>query len=122
MSTQFEENQKFNQWWLWAVLFFSFILPITPEINNPPASYLLVMIFTLLFIYSMKLRVCVNNKGIYYQFFPFHIKLQHIKSEDIKSIEAVKYSPIRDYGGWGIRHGFKGKCYNVKGNLGVNVF
>ena len=29
------------------------------------------------------------------------------------------YNPIRDYGGWGIRWGTKGKAYNVSGNRGL---
>jgi len=33
---------------------------------------------------------------------------------------AVKtYSPILDYGRWGIRYGWRGKAYNVSGNRGV---
>ena len=26
------------------------------------------------------------------------------------------YKPILEYGGWGIKHGFKGKAYNVMEN------
>jgi hypothetical protein len=37
----------------------------------------------------------------------------------VKAIKVVKYSPLRDYGGWGIRIGVKGNAFNVKGNLGV---
>ena len=29
------------------------------------------------------------------------------------------YSPIRDCGGWGVRHYKSGKAYNVSGNRGV---
>ena len=35
---------------------------------------------------------------------------------------AMKYKPISQYGGWGIKYGFNGKAYNVSGNLGVKVF
>ena len=122
MNCLFEETQKFTQWWLWVVLGLSFLLPITPDINNTPFSYFLVMIITVVFVNSMKLRICVNSKGLNYQFFPFHFKKKHIKTEDIKYVESLKYSPIMDYGGWGIRYRFKGKCYNVKGNYGVKVF
>ena len=38
-------------------------------------------------------------------------------------MEAIKYNPIIDYGGWGIKHSYIGKVYNVSGNFGVkNIF
>ena len=42
--------------------------------------------------------------------FPFH---------SIQKVEAVTYSPIMEYGGWGLRYGRKGKAYNVSGNKAV---
>jgi hypothetical protein len=53
------------------------------------------------------------------RFFPFHRRPRVIDLENIESVEAVRYSPLRDYGGWGIRHGSAGKAYNVSGNQGV---
>ena len=41
---------------------------------------------------------------------------------EIKSAKAVKYNPILDYGGWGIRYRFKTKAYNIKGNKGVRIY
>ena len=33
-----------------------------------------------------------------------------------------KYSPLREYGGWGVRGSFgKNKAYNVKGNQGIQI-
>ena len=37
----------------------------------------------------------------------------------IHEAHAITYSPLKDYGGWGIRYGRKGKAYNVSGNKGV---
>jgi len=34
---------------------------------------------------------------------------------------VLTYSPISDYGGWGIRYGSIGKAYNVSGNRGVQL-
>jgi len=39
----------------------------------------------------------------------------------IDNAEPVTYSPLKDYGGWGIRYGAKGKAYNVSGNQGVVI-
>ena len=64
----------------------------------------------------------LSNKGLQYQFFPFHLKSYTIKLDEITSFEELTYSPIKDYGGWGIRYGFKGKAYNVSGNRGVKIY
>ena len=46
---------------------------------------------------------------------------RRIPLEDLKSVEARTYSPIREYGGWGFRYGRSGKAYNVMGNRGVQL-
>ena len=120
MSFLFEENQKFTQWWVWLILLSPlFIVAATKNIISYEG-----LILSLIFVvfYFLELRVKVSKQGIQYQFFPFHLKSYFIKIEEIENIEAIKYKPLGDYGGWGIRYGFKGKCYNVKGNLGVKVF
>ena len=115
----FEENQKFTQWWVWILLLWvSYSLVIS--INNS-VSLLIALLIPILF-YLLELRVTVTKEGLHYRFFPFHYKSYCIKINEIERIEALKYKPLGDYGGWGIRYGFKGKCYNVKGNLGVKVF
>ena len=85
-------------------------------------SELLISLLIPVLFYLLELRIKVTKEGLHYQFFPFHFKLYIIKTNNIEKIEALKYRPLMDYGGWGIRYGFKGKCYNVKGNLGVKVF
>ncbi len=38
----------------------------------------------------------------------------------LRSYRAVKFSPIVDFGGWGVRRGRRGVgCYNTRGNRGV---
>ena len=82
----------------------------------------MIFIVIIILFYLIELRVSINSQGIHYQFFPFHLKSYIIKNNEIEKIEALKYRPLSDYGGWGIRDAYKGKCYNVKGNLGVKVF
>ncbi len=120
-KVEFFERQKFTQWWLWMILFISLALPIAADVQNTPILFFIIAFLILLLVYLMQLRVSVNSDGIYYQFFPFHLKVYHIKTADIEKIQAVTYSPIKDYGGWGIRRVYKGKAYNIKGNKGVRV-
>lgn len=123
MEVLFNENQKFSQWWLWLILFSLPVFAVYPfDVNNLNLSYIFVSIAILVFFYFLELRVFITEEGLYYQFFPIHIKKHVIKFSEIKKIEAVKYRPIIDYGGWGIKHGFNGKAYNVSGNFGIKIY
>lgn len=116
MNCLFEEKQKFTQWWVWTPLF------LTLFVLDKNTYTVLIGGLIILFFYLLELRIKVTEEALYYQFFPLHLKPFSIKKKEIEKIESLKYRPLGDYGGWGIRYGFKGKCYNVKGNLGVKVF
>jgi hypothetical protein len=123
MKYLFEENQKFTQWWLWVILLSFPIMSFGPfDENEINLNYVLIGFILPLIFYLFELRIKVSNKGLYYQFFPFHFKSYTIDIEDIESIKAMEYSPLKEYGGWGIKYGFKGKAYNVSGNKGVKIF
>lgn len=122
MNYIFEENQRFTQWWLWVILLSFPIIAFGP-FDEKDINYNHVLIgFALpVFFYLLQLRIKVNSEGLHYQFFPFHLKYHTIKIEEIVKVEALQYNPLAEYGGWGIRYGFKGKAYNTRGNLGVKV-
>ena len=123
----FKEKQKFTQKWLCLILI---ILPLLITISpidlssDPKLSYLIILmsLSPMILFYFIELRVMLSNKGLQYQFFPFHLKSYTIKLDEITSFEELTYSPIKDYGGWGIRYWFKGKAYNVSGNKGVKIY
>jgi hypothetical protein len=81
-------------------------------------SFMILLGCFLIFIFlCMRLVVTVNRKGLHMRYVPF-VK-RRISFMDIAGCEAKTYSPLRDYGGWGIRRGKKGRAYNVRGNRGV---
>ena len=122
MKYLFEENQKFTQWWLWVILLSFPIMSVGPFDENEINGYhVLIGLAIPLLFYLIELRIKVNEDGLHYQFFPFHIKSHTIKLEDIEKFKATEYSPLKEYGGWGIKYGFKGKAYNVSGNKGVKI-
>ena len=122
MSILFEEKQKFNQWWLWVILLSFPIVSVGPfDDNEINVYYVLIGLAIPLLFYLFELRIKVNANGLHYQFFPFHLKFHTIKMDKIESFKAMEYSPLKEYGGWGIKYGFKGKAYNVSGNKGVKV-
>ena len=73
------------------------------------------------FLYRTGLDVQLSSEAIHLRFWPFHFKPRTFYFSDIDNAEAVTYSPLKDYGGWGIRYGAKGKAYNVSGNQGVVI-
>ena len=122
MGALFEEKQKFTQWWLWVILLSFPIISVGPfDDNEINVYYVLIGLAIPLLFYLFELRIKVNEDGLHYQFSPFHLKFHTIKMDEIESFKAMEYSPLKEYGGWGIRYGFKGKAYNVSGNLGVKV-
>ena len=133
MKAEYSETQQFRQTWIWILLAFIiglvwhlFIQQIifgNPLGNNPAPDSVMWIIWILfgigmpIFMHTMKLTVEVGSEGIMIRFFPLHSR--YVSFDDLKTLEAVKYNPIRDYGGWGLRWGRKGTAYNVSGNRGV---
>jgi len=131
----FREIQHFRQWWLWllilgisGVTLYAMVQQLilgTPFGDNPASDTVLIVIVIIfgfifpVFFYIVNLTTEVRDDGLYYRFFPLHLTFRRISWEDIKSCEARTYSPLREYGGWGIRWGAKGKAYNIAGNRGV---
>jgi hypothetical protein len=133
----FRETQYFRQLWIWALVMFISLLSLYGAVqqvvfgeqfgNNPAPDVALVVIAVIfglglpVFLYTANLTTEVRDDGLYFRFFPFHLSFRKIGPEDISDFEAQTYRPIRDYGGWGIRFGRKGRAYNVRGNRGVQL-
>lgn len=74
-----------------------------------------LLILALLFIAS--LTVTIDADKITVQFFPFHLKPVEYAIEDISEIRIVKYNPLGQFGGWGIRFNMsREKIFSVSGN------
>ncbi|MFC1945520.1 DUF6141 family protein [Chloroflexota bacterium] len=136
-NSNFHEIQRFRQLWLWviilgvsAVSIYSFIQQIGLGVpfGNSPAPDGAVPVILITFgiglpwvFYKANLTIEVRPDGLYYRYSPFLLKTRMIPLEDIASFKAHQYSPIKDYGGWGIKYGRTGKAYNVSGNRGVLI-
>lgn len=126
----FQETQKFNQWWIWTILLvcvaFS-IMPIYKAIqsgsgltNDQWIGIVIISVIIILFFF-MELKTTVKEDGIYVKFLPFIWREKFIPKEEISNLEIKTYSPLLEYGGWGIRLGMNGWAYNIKGNIGMLV-
>lgn len=133
----YQEVQQFRQPWFWII-----ILPISAlflygmikqllfgiPFGSNPGSDIFLLIFGIVFglllpflFYRARLITEVRQNGIYVRFFPFHFSFQKIAFDELKGHQVLTYRPIKEYGGWGIRYGSKGKAYNVSGNRGVQL-
>ncbi len=143
----FREEQRFSNVWLYVFVVIVFTIAMAPTVialhgqlvlgipdGEDPSSNeaLLVLLFVLLVMFvlalllfnKMKLVTEVKNEGFFYKYPPFIIKFKVIRKEEIEKYEVRKYSPIREYSGWGIRYswGKSGRAYNVKGNIGLQLY
>ena len=133
-ETFYSEKQRFRQLWLWmAVLIFpaGSLWALFQQIivvslfggnhESIPMLFLLVMIgvVIILFMYTTGLDTEVIEEGLRIRFWPFHLNWLLLPFVEIQKAKAVTYRPMKEYGGWGIRYGRKGKAYNVSGNKGV---
>jgi hypothetical protein len=132
----FKEEQRFTQIWIWMLLIALsglWVWQLVQQVfmgipfGNKPTSNLAVIltgifpVLTIILFRLLTLETIINDEGVAYRFKPFQRKPKLIKSTDIARYEVKTYSPLKDYGGWGIRYGSskKGRAYNVRGNQGV---
>jgi len=142
----FREEQRFNQWWIWLILLLMVAGSVIPLLmglytqlilgepwgKNPGPDWGLVLNAVLVFLLlgavlwlfsRMKLQTEIRVDGVWFRFPPLLRKWQNIRKEEIERFEVLRYRPIAEYGGWGIKKGSRksGKAYNVSGNIGLRL-
>lgn len=133
----FNETQKFDQWWFKLLMFsvflitFGAIILAYPNVTEDemdtfllasiPALLLTAVISGLFFV--IKLKTKIDDAGIHYGFWPIQKTLRTAHWHDIAQCYVREYQPIREYGGWGYKYSMsgKGKVYNTKGNMGIQI-
>jgi hypothetical protein len=114
----FQENQKFSSRWVGALFTIALLLTsasIYFSYNKNTAVFVFLLPFILLgfvfvFIYKFNnFTIEITDSGVFLQIPLF--KKEFIGWNEIKSINPQKISPIKDFGGWGLR-------YNLKGTTG----
>ncbi|CAM1350019.1 hypothetical protein [Tenacibaculum crassostreae] len=131
----FKEEQRFTQTWLIILLSVSIIIPIVLivkeylEENSKMSTneFLLTLggiILSVSFIFFFKLTTRIDEKGIHYQFFPFHLSKKTVAWLEIKKAYVRTYEPISEYGGWGLKNLFwkkNGSAVNISGDIGIQL-
>lgn len=137
-TTFYRESQNFRQWWMkvvisvnaiGAIIIESYIMRkivMGTEAEGLPGLLLFQIVALFLwslslFLYSLRLDTKVDSSGLYVKFRPLHRGWRVFQFEGIQSCETVRYRPLFDYGGWGIRYSRKGKAYTVSGDSGIEL-
>jgi hypothetical protein len=126
MQKEFNETQKFDSLWIYAIVAFVFLFNaiIFTFYIEYDANILNAMMLSLLIIvgllWMMRLETAINNEGVGFRFYPFKQKVQ-VPWEDIEECYTRKYKPLKEYRGWGIRRSSHGEAYNTKGNMGIQI-
>lgn len=122
----FEEEQSFDQAWIWLLLALQTLLIMVPVIFTGQGFWVILvaagaMALSLALMGSIKLRTRIDDEGVYYRMIPFHWNEKMIPWSEIDSVFVRQYSPIKEYGGWGIRFGRNGTAFNIRGNKGLQI-
>jgi hypothetical protein len=133
---RFREVQRFRQWWIWLLVYgiaifswYGFIQQIIlgqPFGSNPAPDWAMWLIWVLfgigfpLFFHTVKLEVTVLEDCVQIRYVP--LASRRIPFQEIERFVVRTYSPIREFGGWGLRWGGRNRrAYNVSGNRGVEL-
>jgi hypothetical protein len=87
------------------------------------SGFIIIVVVFILFLY-IKLKTRIDEKGIYYQFFPFQWNSKFIPWKNIDKCYIRKYNAITEFGGWGMKFSFRkniGKSVTTKGNIGLQL-
>ena len=141
MEPVFTETQRFNKWWhyllaglplfLTVTIYLGMWLDFMPMKGDQKKDVVLAtLIFSLLFallfflwFFLLQLKTTINKDGIVARFTWLPFCKRTIKWEEIQSVSVTTYSPLGDYGGWGVRYSLSGNgwCYNVSGKDGIKI-
>lgn len=131
----YEEIQRLRQWLFvvpiaiaTAVIWWAFFKQVV--LDDPTGEQALPgwLAWALAFVFglglpalglSMRLITEVRPGLLWVRLSPF--RGMSIPTRDIDSAFTREYSPIREYGGWGVRVSRAGRAYNAYGNEGVQL-
>ncbi|WP_435349268.1 DUF6141 family protein [Haloarchaeobius sp. HRN-SO-5] len=115
----YREVQRFRQRWLWVLLGGVALLMLVSGPVSWPGLGILGAVAA--FLYGLRLETEVRVDGIYLKMWPLHRSFRRIPWGEIERYEPTTYSPLREFGGWGIRWAPGRLAYNVSGDRGVRI-
>ena len=132
MLPLFEETQRLPRFLFFAMCFGTIVfgivilvLRISGAIDTQAVRLLwLVWVLVALSDWAMasiQMVTEIHPDGILVYCKPFRFLRRKFQWGAIDRMYARTYSPLADYGGWGIRRGKSGLAYNMRGRQGVQL-
>jgi hypothetical protein len=127
---QFREEQRFE--WFWTAMFcvpaliVGYGLYRVVWLKQPLISGSLlwpafvVSLVVAVWFLRLKMVTEVRDEGLFVDFVWLWPE-RTIPWDQIRSVEARTYRPIRDFGGWGVRWAARGIVYHARGNRGARL-
>jgi hypothetical protein len=132
----FHEVQYLRAWWylllallptgivIWgAIQQLYFGVPWGDNPGSDGLMWFLLLVFGIffpVFLLTINMNTTVTDT-INIRYFPIMNKPRRIGRNEIVTYSVVRYSPISEYGGWGIKGTSGHRAYNVSGNRGVRI-
>jgi len=131
----FREVQRFSLWlrlFFVASMLFGVVIMVYGKATSGSLTEALSIVVTgglallllalAAFFFLIKLEVEVRTDGLHFRFFPLQVRYKKLTADELLECYVRQYRPILEYGGWGIRCGFRGgRAYNVSGDRGVQL-
>ncbi len=123
MSVLHEERQYFH--WVFHVIIVgglggtTVVGAMVPDPSDRWPVILPVALMMLMYGMLMPMTVRVNSERVEVTFGRFGWPRWRFLIPEIRQAVVVDFSPLKDFGGWGIRRGPKGMCLNQRGSRGV---
>ena len=126
MQRRFIEKQYFWQqplsWVIWGVFaMIGFVLMSSGLLDGTTLVILIAGAAGALWLMASPMTTEISEQGVLVRVRPFHRKDRSYEWSEIESCHVRKYSPLGEYGGWGIRFGSRGRAFNVSGNMGLQL-
>jgi len=128
--TYYHEEQRFRQPWLLVLLMALAIPAVIVAIDvaaRQPALLLPALLLgpgviaAIALLFALARLVVDVDRDVITVAFHFLWPKRQIRIPEVRKAEATKYSPLLDYGGYGVRLGFRGWAWSVSGDEGVLV-
>jgi hypothetical protein len=86
------------------------------------AAILLVLVAVVFWLLLGKLDVLVTEEGLRLRFGHLPVIQKRVSFDQITEMDVVRYSPLVEFGGWGIRFGRDGKrAWTIRGNRALRL-
>ena len=124
----FHEEQTFSRWIAWVIVALIGI-PVAialveslvrPDVFFPSLMTIALFVAVAVLFFLARLVVDVDGDEIRISFH-FLWPTRRIPIAAVRGARAQQYRPLAEYGGWGVRLGWRGWAFNTSGSEGVLV-